>query len=44
MNILKRYFSRQLVAIFYNAVTGFNRLGMDDANHVYDEVFVKIWY
>lgn len=27
----------------YNVVADFNRLGMDDADYVHDEVLVKIW-
>jgi Zn-finger protein len=25
------------------AVINFNRIGMDDANYVYDEILVKLW-
>ena len=29
---------------FYNAVAGTDRIGMDAANHVNDEVIIKLWH
>lgn len=29
---------------FYYAVADFNRIGMDDADYVYDEISAEIWH
>ncbi len=39
---IKPIFFASIGGNFYNVAVDINRVGMDDANHVDDEVFVKI--
>ena len=38
----KQIFFATIVCDFYHAVADFNRVGMDDADYVYDEILAEI--